>query len=63
MYENPEIMRQLVNERIADGRCAAADRRRAGAVRRRNRRPVRSRLTHWFGTGRRTATVRKPATI
>jgi hypothetical protein len=35
MYENPEIMRQIVNGRIAEGRSRAADRRLAGSARRR----------------------------
>ncbi len=62
MFENPEIIRQLVKDRIDDGRCLAADRRLVGAVRRRNRRPLRSRLTHGFGAGRRTAAGPRPAT-
>ncbi len=62
MYENPEIMRQLVNERIDEGRCLAANRRLAGSAQRRDRRPLRSRLTHRFGALRRVTPTPKPAT-
>jgi hypothetical protein len=62
MYENPEIMRQLVNERLDDGRCLAADRRLVSSLRRTNRRRLRTRLMHWFTPGRSAGADRKSAT-
>jgi hypothetical protein len=62
MYENPEIMRQLVNDRLDESRGHAAERRLAAATRRRDRR--RSRFVSRFAafpSGGHTP-ARKPAT-
>ena len=57
MYENPEITRQLVNDRLDESRGLAAERRLAGTSRRRDRR--RSRWISRFGAS--TPVVRSPA--
>ena len=61
MFENPEITRQLVNDRLDESRGLAAARRLAGTTRRRDRRRNRglSRLTASPAAGR--APARKPA--
>jgi hypothetical protein len=62
MYENPEITRQLVNDRLDESRGLAAGRRLAGTTRRRDRRRNRwiSRFTASAPVGR--APARKTAT-
>ena len=62
MFESPAVTRQLVENRIHDGLSEAADRRLVGAVRRRDRQPVRSRLTHRFGAAHRAASAPRTAT-
>jgi hypothetical protein len=57
MYENPEITRQLVNDRLDESRGLAAERRLAGATRRRDRR--RNRWSSRFATS--TPIGRSPA--
>jgi hypothetical protein len=61
MYENPEITRQLVNDRLDESRGLAAERRLAGTTRRRDRRRNRwiSRFTASTPLGR--APAQKPA--
>ncbi len=63
MYENPEITRQLVNDRLDESRGIAAQRRLAGANRRRDRRRNRwiSRFTPSPRVGR-TPARSKPVT-
>jgi hypothetical protein len=63
MYENPEIMRQLVNDRMNEGRGVAAERRLLGRARRAGRRGgVISRLSRLSATPRpEPAPGRKPA--
>jgi len=62
MYENPEITRQLVNDRLDESRGLAAERRLAGTSRRRDRRRNRriSRFIAAAPVGRSPA--QKPAT-
>jgi hypothetical protein len=62
MYENPEIMRQLVNDRLDESRGHAAERRLAAGTRRRDGRRNRfvSRFTALPSGGRTPA--HKPAT-
>jgi hypothetical protein len=61
MYEHPEIMRQLVNDRLDEGRGRAANRRLAGEAPRRARRRLRTRLANLFTTGRAPAPVAQHA--
>ena len=62
MFENPEIMRQLVNGRLEQRQREAAVRRLAGPARRRRRGLLRMQVGPRFDRRRRTASAPGPAT-